>query len=424
MTDQRELDRLLDAYFVDGTDELADRVIQAALDQIDHTRQRRVLHVPWRFRPMTMPLRLGTAAVIGALVLGGAFLLTGGGSRPSTIPTPSASPGPIWSVTGSPPQDRGNAQIAIQLKDGRILHAGGLQPATADLYDPSTGTWMATGSFNIGRAYPIAARLADGRVLVAGGSEFNAASAELYDPATGAWTVTGSMATPRNQGFGILLADGRILAAGGGNDGGKASAELFDPATGIWASTGSLPAVRAGPLGITRLPDGRVLVDGGFADDKTSAEIYDPTTGTWTATGRMTTGRGDEQSAILMRDGRVLVCGGHPSSCDTYDATAGRFTPTGPLKAAYTDLLVLNQLADGSVLLVAGGGSGASATGFATAELFDPAMGTWTAVGEPLGATKFVRSAHTLPDGTVLVVGSDSTNAAGNPNAELYHPAP
>ena len=37
MTDQRELDRLLDAFFVDGTDELADRVIDAALDQIDQT---------------------------------------------------------------------------------------------------------------------------------------------------------------------------------------------------------------------------------------------------------------------------------------------------------------------------------------------------------------------------------------------------
>ena len=51
MTDQRELDRLLVAFFVEGTNELADRVIDAALDQIDHTRQRRPLRAPWRFRP-------------------------------------------------------------------------------------------------------------------------------------------------------------------------------------------------------------------------------------------------------------------------------------------------------------------------------------------------------------------------------------
>ena len=55
MTSQRELDRLLDIYFDDGRDELADRVIDAALDEIDHTRQRRAMRVPWRFRTMTMP---------------------------------------------------------------------------------------------------------------------------------------------------------------------------------------------------------------------------------------------------------------------------------------------------------------------------------------------------------------------------------
>ena len=40
MTDQRELDRLMTAFFVEGSNELADRVIDAALDEIDHTQQR------------------------------------------------------------------------------------------------------------------------------------------------------------------------------------------------------------------------------------------------------------------------------------------------------------------------------------------------------------------------------------------------
>ena len=51
MTDQRELDRLLGAYFVEGTNELADRVIDAALDQIDHTQQRRPLRCRGGSRP-------------------------------------------------------------------------------------------------------------------------------------------------------------------------------------------------------------------------------------------------------------------------------------------------------------------------------------------------------------------------------------
>src|SRR3954451_15210686 len=108
-TRQPELDRLLDFYFDDGRDELADRVIDAALDEIDHTRQRRAMRVPWRFRTMTMPLRLATAALIGALVLGGAFLLTGGGTRPPTgLPaatpsavTPPPTPASVWIKTGN-----------------------------------------------------------------------------------------------------------------------------------------------------------------------------------------------------------------------------------------------------------------------------------------------------------------------------------
>jgi len=234
----------------------------------------------------------------------------------------------------------------------------------------------------------------------------------------------------RGQGFGITLADGRVLAAGGGNDGGKSSAELYDPSTAQWSPTGSMTIVRAGPLGITRLTDGRILVTGGFADPDTSAEIYDPTTGRWTATaGQMTTGRKDEQSSITLTDGRVLVCGGRPSSCDLFDPTKGTFTATGPLKWSYSDLLVLNQLQDGKVLLV-GGGSGASATGMATAQLFDPATSNWMAVDEAMGQAKYVRSAHLLPDGTVLVVGSDTTVPAGTSNlggtatAEIYHPRP
>jgi hypothetical protein len=94
MTDQRELDRILGAFFVKGTDELADRVIDAALDQIDHTRQRRVIRMPRRLPNMTTPIRIATAAVIAALAVGGAFYLLKPGQPavggPSSVPTPQA----------------------------------------------------------------------------------------------------------------------------------------------------------------------------------------------------------------------------------------------------------------------------------------------------------------------------------------------
>ena len=116
MTQERELDVLLDAFFVDGTNELADRVLDAALDQIDHTRQRRREAVLRRFTTMSMPVRLAAAAVIGALAIGGVFVLlrpfsTSVGTLPTLIPStppasagqpsPSASSRVGWTATGS-----------------------------------------------------------------------------------------------------------------------------------------------------------------------------------------------------------------------------------------------------------------------------------------------------------------------------------
>ena len=114
----------------------------------------------------------------------------------------------------------------------RVLVTGGYNGsyiASAEIYDPATGAWTATGSMATPRGGHSATRLADGRVLVAGGSNGSAfvASAEIYDPATGTWTATGSMATPRYGHTATRLADGRVLVAGGVSRHYLASAELF-----------------------------------------------------------------------------------------------------------------------------------------------------------------------------------------------------
>jgi hypothetical protein len=77
------------------------------------------------------------------------------------------------------------------LQNGQVLVAGGIKNfdgmttyspvtlASAELYDPSKGTWSATGSMNAARTGVQATLLENGQVLMAQGT------AELYDPSEG-----------------------------------------------------------------------------------------------------------------------------------------------------------------------------------------------------------------------------------------------
>ncbi len=172
--------------------------------------------------------------------------------------------------------------VAAPLPDGRVLIAGGANGpalATAEVFDPVTGTFSAAGvgGMKSARANAAAAPLPDGRVLIAGGSnfsvKFNSASAEVFDPVTGTFSSTGigSMSVDRITPAAAPLADGRVLIAGGAGSKGEgpggwySSAEVFDPATNTFSSAG------IGAMGTPRslaaaspLPDGRVLLAGGY----------------------------------------------------------------------------------------------------------------------------------------------------------------
>ena len=295
-----------------------------------------------------------------------------------------------WTATGTMIEARAN-HTATLLSDGRVLVVGGGGNglsgllATAELYDPASGAWIATGSMNGIRIAHTATLLADGKVLVAGGADsisetsVNAlATAELYDPVTGSWSATGNMIEARARHTATLLADGKVLVTGGsGSSAGTdslATAELYDPATGSWTATGTMIEARTDHTA-TLLPDGRVLVAGGNSSSGpqlASAELYDRGTGSWTVTGKMV---GDHAGhmATLLPDGRVLVLGGSSgtgpeATAELYDPSTGSWAATANMNGEHLGGTA-TLLRDGSVLLA----GGINPRGMlATAELYEP----------------------------------------------------
>ncbi len=208
---------------------------------------------------------------------------------------------------------------------GQVLVTGGMTKpyfygdptATADLFDPATGLFSPAGpNMAAARVYHTATRLADGRVLVAGGYPPSgqwdiAESAELYDPATGTFArTTGNLKNPRYGHAATLLANGKVLLTGGETQSEDSDAcEVFDPATGTFTSVASMLRNRQHHTA-TLLPDGRVLVVGGDASYHYhgTAEVYDPGANTWTWYGRMA-GPRSRHVAVPLPNGKVLVTG-------------------------------------------------------------------------------------------------------------------
>jgi hypothetical protein len=349
-----------------------------------------------------------------------------------------------------------SADAAVRLDSGRILLAGGADAggtplADTVLFDPVTGAWSATGELVTARRTHSLTKLADGRVLIAGGRTADApdgvTSIEVYNPVDGAWTATPDAMSARSGHSATLLKTGEVLVAGGtGLTSTLSSAELFDPSTGDWAPAGPMTVPRSGHQAVL-LPSGRVLVIGGtLATGRGDAalaycELYNPATDTWTATGDLSTPRVGHQGTVL-RDGCVLVTGGdspgrparapfRAGSLDTaelYDPATGVWTPVADMpggRIRHRGVL----LPTGRVLVLGGTSGPTYNAGFPHAMTYDPDSGVWTTTGG-LTVGRWDFAAVVLADGRILAAGGRTRSGAAAPagvdvltaTAEIFTP--
>ena len=354
-----------------------------------------------------------------------------------------------FALTGSLNTARYN-HTATLLPNGKVLVVGGLgvngvyaSLASAELYDPQhgDGRWAVTGSMSVGRTAFTATLLANGQVLVAGGSDYQIncyATAELYNPSTGQWTLTGSMSQPRCLHSATLLSNGEVLVSGGvnsiysNNTGTVSGAEIYNPNTGTWTPTGSLKTSRA-DAATSLLQNGKVLSAGGYNNTGnnnpntylTSTEIYDPSAGQWSFTSSFSPAAGLPTNPVLLTNGDVLIA----NDAQFYVPNTGSWAATGALPTIAGPPTKEMLLGNGNAL---GTGCECKSTAqyscggapTALAYLYSASGNSWSLTGS-MNYGRFSHTMTLLPSGEVLVAGGITGQVAYRKvlsSAELYTP--
>lgn len=364
-----------------------------------------------------------------------------------------------WIVTGSMLEPRWG-HTATLLNDGKVLVAGGYSRpgagnnqtgssalATAEIYNPASGTWTATGSMHGIRSGHTATLLPNGQVLVTGNYWLNQrqTSAEIYDPGSGRWTETAPMRNGRWNLTATLLRTGKVLVVGGLISLPDNYVEIYDPAAGTWTTSAGHMVWPRGRHTATLLRDGRVLVAGGewiSGGLVAEAELYDPATDSWTRTGAMRRPRvahtatftisersGDQGSVYvtggetldavrLSGEGGIEATTGSMTSIEIYDVRIGTWFDRDLLKPRTYHTATL--LADGS-LLIAGGTPGNHL------DPRNPSLSElWAGIARPtssnMNAVRYGHTATLLNDGRVLVTGGTNGGPQVIGSTELYLP--
>jgi hypothetical protein len=321
---------------------------------------------------------------------------------------------------------------ATLLPNGKVLIAAGMArngviEPTAELYDPKTGNFTGAGRMLSPRGWGATATLLrSGEVLIAGGGSGSwcdvscyLASAELYDPSSGTFTAVGNMTARRAGASAILLQTGDVLIVGGNQTSGDeqvASAELYHPATRTFSATGSMRSL-AGASVLVQVKSGKVL-----AANDSGGELYDPYTGRFTVANGLTIARA-KYGAALLPDGRFLIAGGQVggawgprvATTSIYDPASGTLKPGPEMNFSRFKLKKAVVPLGGSRILIAGGA--------AQPEIYDAASNSFHSVGGSRLDSYLFSTATRLSNGEVLIVGGYARPGGPAVNhAWLYQP--
>ena len=262
-------------------------------------------------------------------------------------------PQPIL-LTGGPGVCGTRCGLVLVAGGQRSGAPGNAQVKAAFLYDAAADSWSRTGDMNVPRANATYTRLPSGKILAAGGCDVlpagrcsatggwtPTATAEIYDPLTGTWTLTNPMGAARAGHNAVLLdplvgpcADlcGKVLVFGGASSAVQVDAtEVFNPATGTWSLRAPIDPADTGRWhnAAGQTGAGPVVMVGGYGSNRGNSTMYDPTKDEWAPTGGM--GFETEQvggMALTITNGKVLTVGigGDPF---LYDGATNSWSPAG-----------------------------------------------------------------------------------------------
>ncbi len=413
------------------------------------------------------------------LLPNGSVLIAGG---ESCVPGSSGGGGPSSRNLGDPRWDGAHlVDVNFTPTTGSITCTA---LASAEIYDPQAGTFTLTGSLNTARYNAAAVQLANGQILVVGGSdEYNPLnSAEIYNPSTASFTTSsGGLNTPRSSPAATLLNSGLVLISGGSTCESATcptnTAEVYDPNANTFQYTsGNMNAYRVDHTA-TLLTNSQVLLAGGTdacpgnpCTSDATTELYDATAGTFTSSQGLAAARSGH-SATLLTNGSVLLAGGIASgttlsSVEFYQASsvipAGlvsisvapgnpsvavggiqQFVATGTFGDNSTSTLqsviwsssnsgvavINNTASDSGFALGTGLGSTTitatigALSGSTTLMVQPPAQSSgFTTTSTSMGTSLYGQMATRLTTGQVLLAGGMSPSGVVN-NAQLYNPS-